>query len=361
MDEQLERDLQLDRPIPDVFRPDEGVVQRRAAAYSAVDPFPDVPPALLSTVDLLDYVAATGMIDPFRIDLDDPASSLKPATYGVPVLGAYVSWEMPDSADAIFAASGPQRNEGVLIEGEPLLLRPNTITYVTLEPHFRLPRYIAARFNLNIRDIYRGILVGTGPLVDPGFDGTLSVPLHNLTSNEYTLVGGEVLVWMEFTKLSPAGDSEGGWRKGASAECPARRGFFVAFPQRKKDLSLNDYLMKAHPGPIVSSIPTAIGASQRAAVLARHDAQKAQEDAKSSRTTIRNLGIGGLVATVIAIAAILVPTWGLINDVGARSDDSSDQIVRLETQIKALQATNRAQARSLNRLETAVRSARRRP
>jgi hypothetical protein len=45
-------------------------------------------------------------------------------------------------------------------------------------------------------------LLGTGPLVDPGFHGKLLVPLHNLTSDEYTIRGDEGLIWMEFTKTS---------------------------------------------------------------------------------------------------------------------------------------------------------------
>jgi hypothetical protein len=65
-----------------------------------------------------------------------------------------------------------------------------------------MPVYIVGRFNLLIRDVYRGLLVGTGPLVDPGFVGRLSIPLHNFTSNEYLLRAGEDFVYFEFTKLS---------------------------------------------------------------------------------------------------------------------------------------------------------------
>ena len=50
--------------------------------------------------------------------------------------------------------------------------------------------------------MHRGLLLGTGPLVDPGFHGRLLIPLHNLTSDEYTIRGDEGLIWMEFTKTS---------------------------------------------------------------------------------------------------------------------------------------------------------------
>ena len=45
--------------------------------------------------------------------------------------------------------------------------------------------------------------MGTGPLVDPGFEGKLLIPLHSLTADDYEIEAGEGLIWVEFTKLSP--------------------------------------------------------------------------------------------------------------------------------------------------------------
>ena len=50
--------------------------------------------------------------------------------------------------------------------------------------------------------MHRGLLVGTGPLVDPGFRGKLLIPLHNLTLDAYEIRGDEGLIWVEFTKTS---------------------------------------------------------------------------------------------------------------------------------------------------------------
>jgi deoxycytidine triphosphate deaminase len=336
LDANLERELALDLTIPQVFDVGESVIKRRAQTYSALDPFPGIPAALLNSADLLDYVAATGMLHPFRIDMTDLDKTLKPATYGVPLLGKYVFWEEERVRDAAHAtATGVRyvRKSGKLRRGRQFTLRPNTITYVTLEPYFRLPRYIGARFNLNIRDVYRGLLVGTGPLVDPGFDGRLSVPLHNLTSNEYTLEGDEPLVWMEFTKLSFV--SSGGWREAAPPEEPRRQGFYVPFPARKKQLALEDYLRKAHPGPIMSSIPEAIGQAEHAAVEAAKNAKLASENAIESRSAIRRIGVGGLIAAGLAIAAILVPTWSLVDGVSNRANDTSSEVKQLQAQLEA--------------------------
>jgi deoxycytidine triphosphate deaminase len=213
--------------------------KRRFAVHTKRDPFPRIAPALLNSQDIADYVAATGMVFPFHED----AQHLKPASYEVPLGGLYVAWD-----------ENEVRQQAEIDPGEPFILKANSITFVTLEPYLQLPDYIAIRFNLRITNIYRGILLGTGPLVDPGFVGRLSVPLHNLTLNDYELMGGDGLIWMEFTKVSPINDAE-------HAPLPStvkRQGKFYSFPRSGgRELNVVDYLHKAEPGgrAIRSSIP----------------------------------------------------------------------------------------------------------
>jgi hypothetical protein len=64
----------------------------------------------------------------------------------------------------------------------------------------RLPHYIAARFDLAIEFIYQGILLGTGPQVDPGFQGYLSCPLHNISSDAVHIRLGKAFAKMDFAK-----------------------------------------------------------------------------------------------------------------------------------------------------------------
>jgi deoxycytidine triphosphate deaminase len=163
--------------------------QTRYEEYGQTDPFPSIPPALLTSADLADYVAATGMVYPFHYE----SEKLKPASYEVALIGPCVWYD----------ATGARHYQD-LKQGEEFILEANSIAFVTLEPEFRIPTYLAIRFNLRITQIYRGLLLGTGPLVDPGFTGRLSLPLHNWTDNDYVLVGGEGLIWIEVTKLSPA-------------------------------------------------------------------------------------------------------------------------------------------------------------
>jgi deoxycytidine triphosphate deaminase len=91
----------------------------------------------------------------------------------------------------------------VLSDDDPWLEIPyNSIVFVSMGQWVRLPHYIAARFDLAIEFIYQGILLGTGPQVDPGFQGVLSCPLHNISSDSVHLRLGQPFAKMDFAKTS---------------------------------------------------------------------------------------------------------------------------------------------------------------
>jgi deoxycytidine triphosphate deaminase len=238
------------------------------------DPFPSIDSALLNSADIVDYVETTGMIYPFYPDKEK--KKLKPASYEINLLGLCVYWD-----------EDGQEKEVLLEEGMTFKLPPNSIAFVTLEPMFRIPKYIALRFNLKITHVYRGLLLGTGPLVDPGFEGKLSIPLHNLTTNEYIFQGGEGLIWMEFTKLS----YNEAWSKEESPR--ERKGVYEPFPPQKSKgyKNVKDYLKKADPGlerSIRSSIPEALA-----------EAKKSVQEAAKTLEQIRTVGFTAIFVTII--------------------------------------------------------------
>lgn len=165
--------------------------QRRYDTYVSKDPFPEVASALLNSADIFKYVVKTGMIFPFHTE------KLMGASYEVAIRGKVIWWE-DDGKDG----EEQKHEKNLLSPGDFFELKPNSIAYLTLEPMFRIPDYIALRFNLRIVHVYKGLLLGTGPLVDPGFVGRLSIPLHNLTANTYIFRAGDGLIQIEFTKLS---------------------------------------------------------------------------------------------------------------------------------------------------------------
>jgi len=68
--------------------------------------------------------------------------------------------------------------------GKYYVVPRNSLVYIKLKQRLRLPFYIIGRHNLKIRYVYKGLLLGTGPQVDPGFEGNLFIPLHNFTTSE---------------------------------------------------------------------------------------------------------------------------------------------------------------------------------
>jgi deoxycytidine triphosphate deaminase len=94
-------------------------------------------------------------------------------------------------------------NPGELTEQNPTFeMRPNSIVFVTIAESLDLPYYVAARFNLRVDWVYKGVLLGTGPQVEPGFRGTLSCPLYNLTSRAQTIRLGQEFATIDFERTT---------------------------------------------------------------------------------------------------------------------------------------------------------------
>jgi deoxycytidine triphosphate deaminase len=81
-------------------------------------------------------------------------------------------------------------------------MEPNSIVYVSVLEKLDLPCYIAARFNLRVKWVYRGILLGTGPQVEPGYQGFLSCPLYNLTDQAIKITLGEDFATIDFERTT---------------------------------------------------------------------------------------------------------------------------------------------------------------
>ena len=318
---------------------DDAEAEERYERWRGSDPFPEVAPALLNTADLFDYIVTTGMLHPFRVDAMRIDDTLKPASCGIRVGGPSAYWSYEGPVDG----REPELVELEVGENDVLTLPPNSIVYATLAPRFRLPDYIAARFNLSIGYVYRGLLVGTGPLVDPGFDGPLQIPLHNLTSTPCEISTSDAVLWMEFTKLSP----HESWSKDPDPQ--EQQGSYVPFPERKRQKSLKDYLQHANQGrPIVSSIPTAVEKASHSALQASEaatdaaDAAKdAAKEAQSAERTTRRIRWASFAAALVGGAALL----GLVYDIGDsvrgdadtalhRSNQLEEEVIKLRTRVR---------------------------
>lgn len=125
---------------------------------------------------------------------------LGPATYNMRLGGRVLSWNNGQKEDYLLDETD-DKNKNIR---RILTLRPNSLTFVTTIEKFHLPKDIIARFNLKSKFIHKGLLLGTGPIVDPELHANLLIPLHNFSSNDIDIEFGEEIISVEFTKtLNP--------------------------------------------------------------------------------------------------------------------------------------------------------------
>jgi deoxycytidine triphosphate deaminase len=308
--------------VPNNFPP-------KYAAHKSKDPFPEIPAALLNSADIEDYARELVLLDPFS------GQRLKSASYEVETSGAIYLWNPKTKTKDTHELKQP---------GDYFDLQPNSIAYIFLGTTFYLPDYIAIRFNLKITHVHRGLLLGTGPLVDPGFCGRLLIPLHNLTSNPYRFEYGKGLIWVEFTKLSP--DST--WTE-LSNKSGSRMGVYRPFPKDKVFLTPENYFEKAnHGNPIISSIPEATESAKQSAASAAMSAGDAAKRVETLQRRIYISGVVGALALVAALAALIYAGYQLNVAVNATVQDSMNYV-------RAQRDTDRETAQKLTAIEHEMR------
>lgn len=280
------------------------IAQSKYNVYNFNDPFKEIAPALLNPKDVEKYINKTGMISPFDKD------NLKSVTYRIPLYGDIHYWENNVRYTKSF-------NRG---SSDYFELKPNSIVYIHIDTTFRVPYYIAFRFNLKIDLVHKGLLLGTGPVVDPGFQGRIMIPIHNLTANTYNLKAGDGLIWVEVTKLSKFDED------------------IKEPPYKFKDLTkftANDYFKAANDlKKIQSSIPEYMG-----------EALKNSDDAKDKVNKLQWGGIIAAIAIVLAgytlVANVITPTISLIDNYKKEQLNNTIKIKKLEEEIKELKNENK--------------------
>lgn len=260
----------------------------------SIDPYTEVPPALLNSVHINCYGRKECLVTDF-----DP-QRVNPASYTMCLLGTLYWWERKRKRLV--------RQEQSITEEATVTLPRNSISYLLTAQEFRLPQYIAARFNLHIRHVHKGILLGTGPLVDPGFAGPLLIPLHNLTDNDYNIPGGNPIIWVEFTKLSPLPY----WARDVAdiGQCPPAG--FEIFLDRKYNLRADDYFKKALD--LSASALRHKEGVQSAFKGAMDDARNAARKANKTSNWVRYIGVGAGVAVVIGALTLTMQAVSLISE-----------------------------------------------
>lgn len=174
-------DLAADEPSTDDLAAEE-----KYQRYKLLDPFPNIPPALLNSAHIEKYIDKAVIISPFY------RSDLRSAIYVSRIVDNVLIFKHKNDYS-------PEYIDG----NKEWIFFANSIAYININVYFRLPDYIAVRFNLRGKHIHRGLLLGTGPLVNPGYRGRILIPVHNLTNNDYIIEPNDEIIAIEFTKISP--------------------------------------------------------------------------------------------------------------------------------------------------------------
>ena len=304
---------------------DDAEAERRAAEWRNTDPFEKtIPPALLSKEHIREYVRATGMLCPFY---PDEERRTKAASYEAwPI--RFIRWNEAGQKTIDDISKKDYETHGYE-------LKENSITFMQIDTKIRLPNYIALRFNLSITHVHRGLLLGTGPLVDPGFSGELLIPLHNLTSAPYRIRRG--VIWIEFTKTS------------------ARSEPSEDFVRRKRDVGFETYFERASGNnPIQSSIPLAVKDAQTSASQAKADARRA---VKTNRF-YASVGFLALLGMIIAAANFGISVLRDANQIRQDTGQNIAEARRLSTETENLRKELDEAKQQLNQIRPALQELR---
>jgi deoxycytidine triphosphate deaminase len=281
------------------------------------------------------HYAAGRIIRPFQEE------NLKPASYELTLGPRYV-------------VNGEVRT---LSDDFPTLtIEANSIVFVSMREVLLLPHWLVARFDLSIALIYEGLLLGTGPQVDPGFKGVLSCPLHNISSQPIRLEYKKPFAKMDFVKTSFGQVSELG-TVGSERELYDKVALeeLTGFQGEQLKLWPPD---KNFRRPIFfASRALEVSSSVR-------ELDQRVSTAEDTVARIRRLNVGGALAVLALLSALFVGTiafgtylQGYIND---RTDDVSHETnaAQLRSDIAALKSTLTAETtarardhRALLRLE----------
>jgi deoxycytidine triphosphate deaminase len=310
------------------------------------DPDPTITSGVLLSDRIQFYAEQVDLITPFE------ALRLGPASYDLSVGNeCWYAEHLRETGEA----------KRTLATGERIVLPPNSITFVSTRESLNMPFYLAARFNLKLRLLHEGLLLGAGPQIDPGFSGRLSCPLHNISSEKISLTAGEPFAVIEFHKTSRFAELEAFPKTTTLADVRRRgeqrllkgvKGYpCLTFPTQ----SLNREPIKRYvpPGRLVSSSVEGIATAQK---MLRESVERTLEDFAKRMRNVNTLAYIGVVAVALSIAAYFfaVVNWNKgVNDAAVRAEEhvkhleteNSDlraRITQLERQVANLNLTQRA-------------------
>jgi deoxycytidine triphosphate deaminase len=269
------------------------------------DPEPDCN-AVLTADRIRKYHYLVGrMIRPFQ------ERHLNPASYDL-TLGP---WCLVDGEEKVLSPRNPV-----------LRIPPGSIALVTPREQLLIPHWLVATFNLKSEYIFKGLLMGIGPQIDPGFMGALTCPLHNISCEAISLSFCEPFAKLDFIKTT--------WGKCADLGRVRGENDLYAKWSANRLLALDGELMKLWPREENFRAPLQAG---RGSAGVQGSLGELDSEVRRFR---RSLRLGGFGAAAIAIALVTaiaaLGAYALIYADGRISDARRDATAAARAEVRTL-------------------------
>lgn len=173
--------------IEEERRREEERLRALKARQPTVDHFPGAGVVLSDGIRA--YCREFNLIDPFR------EANLKPANYKLTVGDEF----------SIGGKIGRLRDERGHDEME---VPPFEVAIIKTRETLNIPRFLIARWNIQVKRAYQGLIWVGGPQVDAGYVGHLFCPIYNLSDKPVTLRYDDTIAVIDFEKTTEFHEGE---------------------------------------------------------------------------------------------------------------------------------------------------------
>ena len=240
-------------------------------------------------------------------------SCLGSATYNMRIGDKILTWEKGKQVEFILGKQ-EDRNKNIRTK---VKLRPNSLTFITTIEKFNLPKDIIARFNLKSKWVHEGLLLGTGPIVDPELVANLLIPLHNFSSQDVTLHYGDEIISVEFTKTLNPSDH---------LESPTGEPFKYS-KNKSRIFDFDSYRKRIQDKRVESSVSSKFD-----------EYDKTIKKYKNRLNTFSSIGVVAIFAAIVGLISLFYMTVDLISDARTQLDDATNIVKEYKEQNVDLRA-----------------------
>lgn len=259
----------------------------------------DIPAGMLSSPHIEYYLKKYEILKNYDMKYIGPAS------YHMRIGGEVLTWREGKQIDFIL---GKRENQNDNIRTKVRLV-PNSLTFLTTIEEFQLPKDIIARFNLKSMWVHQGLLLGTGPIVDPQLHAKLLIPVHNFSSQTVTMYYGQEFISVEFTKtLDPDDEKDVGSEEKTKYK-----------PNDHWDFDFHKYRQRISNRKVESSVQEQFEKNNQEILHANAILKK-----------YTNINLWGGIALFIAICGLAFMTWSMMVPVRNKAESAYTTVKQFE-------------------------------